>query len=86
MDSRTLASLLVEFAWETLEGIDDSERDDHMLDAFSEALCGLMVSYKIMNPTVNELTFVDSFCEEFRDNFESKFGAMLLLSSENYVN
>jgi len=86
VDIKEFAGLLVEYCWEQLDHIEDSERDDLMLEIFSEALCGLMVSYKIMNPSVNELTFVESFCEEFRENFQDKFGMMETLRSDNFIN
>ena len=86
MDARDLASLLVQYGWEVLEGAEESEKDDFLLDAFQEAIAGLLVSYKIMNPTVNELTLLESVVERLEEDFDSKFKSMEALRLDDYVN
>lgn len=86
MDAKDLASLLVDFGWEQLDGAKDSEKDDFLLDAFQEALAGLLVSYKIMNPTVDENTLLDSVFEKLEDDFLSKFSAVETMRSDKYIN
>lgn len=69
-----LASELVGYGLDLLDNFPASEKDDILIAVMIEALGGLLLAYKIMNPTISHKQILDEVCMKIKQDFFSKAG------------
>jgi len=80
------AGELVDLALDFVDDWPEEEKDDVLIDIFTEALSGLLVAFKICNPTYRNDLILNECFDKIRVKFNSRTREQILIARPDEIN
>ena len=81
-----VAGQLVDTALDYINDVSDEDKDDVLIEIFSEALSGLLVAFKICNPTYKDAIILSEVFDKVKLKYQSRTRTQIVLLKPEDIN
>jgi hypothetical protein len=77
---------LLGLALDHLEGFDEEDKDDVLLEIFSDALSKILFSFKIMNPAFTDASILAEIFDKIRSKYKVRAMVQIIKADSKELN